>query len=243
MQKYNFMQKETWMQFINKLTGMFGEKADKSEIPQTLPNPQPVTFGGIIPEASYDGSQAVNIMFPDAEMMDEVVGTPVGEIISYMGNVAPKHYLVCDGTVYDIADYPELAQHFVTEFGASNHFGGDGETTFAVPDLRGEFLRGTGINSHENSGNGAKVGAHQDATGIPYIYSNALHNIAIPSLPKGVMIVNTDSVLRNANGNAWQKLETNNTSGSVSIYTSRPTNTSILYCIKYKSTHFIRVGG
>jgi hypothetical protein len=37
--------------------------------------------------------------------------TPVGHIISHMGTVAPKHYLICDGAEYNIADYSHLAQH------------------------------------------------------------------------------------------------------------------------------------
>ena len=61
--------------------------------------------------------------------------TPVGNIITYMGNNAPKHYLICDGGEYNIVDYPYLAQHFTDEFGSVNYFGGDGTTTFAVPDL------------------------------------------------------------------------------------------------------------
>ena len=60
--------------------------------------------------------------------------TPVGSIISYMGNNVPKHYLACDGSEYNIADYPELAKHFKDDLGAVNYFGGDGITTFAVPD-------------------------------------------------------------------------------------------------------------
>ena len=60
--------------------------------------------------------------------------TPVGSIISYMGNNVPKHYLPCDGSIYNIADYPELALHIKNEFGTYNYFGGDGITTFAVPD-------------------------------------------------------------------------------------------------------------
>ena len=60
--------------------------------------------------------------------------TPVGHIIHYMGNNAPKHYLICDGGEYNIVDYPYLAQHFKDEFGSSNFFGGDGTTTFAVPE-------------------------------------------------------------------------------------------------------------
>ena len=60
--------------------------------------------------------------------------TPVGSIISYMGNKVPAHYLLCDGSEYNIADYPELAKHFKDDLGVVNYFGGDGITTFAVPD-------------------------------------------------------------------------------------------------------------
>lgn len=67
-------------------------------------------------------------------------GSPVGTIISYMGKTAPTGYLICDGTVKNVSEYPALAQHIKTQFGSSNYFGGDGTTTFAVPDLRGRFL-------------------------------------------------------------------------------------------------------
>ena len=89
--------------------------------------------------------------------------TPVGHILSYMGITAPEHYLSCDGAVYNISKYPELANHFQREFGSSNFFGGNGTTTFAVPDLRGEFLRGTGT-ATRNTGTGASVGVHQNPT-------------------------------------------------------------------------------
>ena len=81
-----------------------------------------------------------------------------------MGNNTPDYFLSCDGTVYNISDYPYLAEHFKTEFGSYNYFGGNGTTTFAVPDLRGEFLRGTGTNSHASQGSGESVGIHQDGT-------------------------------------------------------------------------------
>lgn len=63
-------------------------------------------------------------------------GTPIGSIISYLGRTAPRDYLTCDGGEYSISDYPELAAFFQKEFGSANHFGGDGESTFAVPDMR-----------------------------------------------------------------------------------------------------------
>lgn len=59
---------------------------------------------------------------------------PIGTINPYMGTVAPIGWLVCDGTVYNISDYPDLATHIASQFGSVNFFGGDGTITFAVPD-------------------------------------------------------------------------------------------------------------
>lgn len=70
---------------------------------------------------------------------DYLEDSPIGTVISFMGTTAPAHYLVCDGTVYNIADYSALADFIQTQFGSKNYFGGDGTTTFAVPDLDNEF--------------------------------------------------------------------------------------------------------
>ena len=61
--------------------------------------------------------------------------TPIGTIISFMGNIAPEGYFICDGSEYNISDYPDFVQYLQDQFGSVNYFGGDGETTFAVPDL------------------------------------------------------------------------------------------------------------
>ncbi|WP_312369049.1 discoidin domain-containing protein [Lachnoclostridium sp.] len=58
--------------------------------------------------------------------------SPVGSIINYTGLTAPEHYLLCDGSVYNISDYPQLAEHIKTQFGSYNYFGGDGITTFKL---------------------------------------------------------------------------------------------------------------
>lgn len=59
--------------------------------------------------------------------------SPIGSIISFSGSKIPEHYLVCDGSIYNIVDYPKLAEHFKNQFGFYNVYGGDGITTFAVP--------------------------------------------------------------------------------------------------------------
>lgn len=74
-------------------------------------------------------------------------GIPTGSITSFLGTTAPDGWLLMNGTLYQIADYPSLANFIEEQFGSKNHFGGDGETTFAVPDLSGRFILGVS-NSH-----------------------------------------------------------------------------------------------
>ena len=159
--------------------------------------------------------------------------TPVGNIISFMGTIAPDGYLTCDGTVLNVADYPRLASHFETQFGSINHFGGDGSTTFAVPDLRNEFLRGYhGEAELQLSG---EIGVHQDATehkvfllnnGTLYGYTQT------PTVSDQANNVDTRiNSLTNATSNYVKGSVSNSTAGT--HYTARPTNVAVLYCIKY----------
>lgn len=192
------------------------------------------------------------IVVDPVEYVDSTKGiedTPVGHVISIMSNKAPTHYLICDGSEYNIIDYPYLAEHFKTEFGSINYFGGDGITTFAVPDLRGEFLRGTGTNSHANQGSGAAVGEHQDATEeLDTAYStkyNYRQMVGIRSEVEYETAKNVDSYILNADsGFLNEKLGTFASSPNNKVaYTARPTNTSVLYCIKYEPTYFMHLEG
>lgn len=82
--------------------------------------------------------QQINITIDPLAHVNETQGiedSPVGAVISYMGNNAPKHYLECNGQVLQMSQYPYLVQHFIDEFGEAEHFGGDGRTTFAVPSM------------------------------------------------------------------------------------------------------------
>ena len=165
--------------------------------------------------------------------------TPVGTVISVMGKTAPANYLACDGSVYNIADYPELANYFLQQFESKSYFGGDGTTTFAVPDLQGEFLRGTGTNSHANQGSGAEVGVHQDGTlhldvhigsDGKIIYSGRINNTNT-----GATKIDYQSAQTNLRGSCASSSVSTATSNP--YYTSRPTNTSVLFCIATKNIY------
>ena len=57
----------------------------------------------------------------------------VGEIRMFAGSFAPKGWMICDGSTLAISQF----EAFYSIIGLS--YGGDGQTTFRIPDLRGRF--------------------------------------------------------------------------------------------------------
>jgi microcystin-dependent protein len=57
----------------------------------------------------------------------------IGEIIMFGGNFAPRSYAFCDGSLLSISQFSALFSILGTTYG------GDGETTFGLPDLRGRI--------------------------------------------------------------------------------------------------------
>ncbi|WP_109677333.1 phage tail protein [Dyadobacter jejuensis] len=66
----------------------------------------------------------------------------IGEIKMFAGNFAPAGWAFCDGQLLQIDQYTALYAILGTQYG------GDGETTFALPDLRGR------VPMHEGTGPG-----------------------------------------------------------------------------------------
>ena len=69
----------------------------------------------------------------------------VGQLSAVAFNFAPVGWLDCDGQLLQIAEYETL----YTLLGTT--YGGDGETTFALPDLRGR------VPLHEGEGRDLKA--------------------------------------------------------------------------------------
>jgi microcystin-dependent protein len=72
----------------------------------------------------FDGTQDINT-------------TPAGAVMYFAMDAAPVGWLKANGAVVSRALYANLFAAIGIRFGA-----GDGKTTFNLPDLRGEFLRG-----------------------------------------------------------------------------------------------------
>lgn len=171
-------------------------------------------------------------------------GNPVGTVISFMGTSAPKDYLVCDGVEYDISEYPALAALFQEQFGTAGHFGGDGETTFAVPDMRNLFLRGYHGNANEELS--GQIGEIQPATiheSVPKGISTDPQSgfyLTVSKKTVGAPNFNQESTLNMDTATKANKTapiftgtsSIESTDERVDTYTARPVNMAVLYCIK-----------
>ena len=72
----------------------------------------------------------------------------VGEIRMFAGNFAPAGWMFCDGQLLPISENDTLFNLIGTTYG------GDGQATFGLPDLRGRLPihQGNGFNLAENGG-------------------------------------------------------------------------------------------
>jgi microcystin-dependent protein len=72
----------------------------------------------------------------------------VGEIRMFAGNFAPAGWLFCEGQLVQIAENETLFQLIGTTYG------GDGQVTFAMPDLRGRLPihQGSGFTLSQTGG-------------------------------------------------------------------------------------------
>jgi len=108
-------------------------------------------------------------------------GVPPGNISASAATNVPVAWLLCDGTAVSRTTYARLFAAIGTTWGS-----GDGTTTFNLPDMRGMFLRGAGVNATQSKaagGNfaGGSVGTyqqdqaqghwHNDTQGVPFPFT------------------------------------------------------------------------
>src|ERR1019366_3915622 len=94
------------------------------------------------------------------------MGQPyVGEIRMFAGNFAPAGWMFCDGRLLPISDYGTLFNLIGTTYG------GDGLSTFALPDLRSRVPvhqgQGSGLSNYPLAANGGVESVTLQLTQIP----------------------------------------------------------------------------
>jgi microcystin-dependent protein len=68
---------------------------------------------------------------------DQFSYVPAGTVLPFAGDTAPSGWAICNGDPVSRTDYAELFTAIGELWGV-----GDGSTTFNLPDMRGQFLRG-----------------------------------------------------------------------------------------------------
>jgi microcystin-dependent protein len=151
---------------------------------------------------------------------------PAGAVQAFAMNSAPAGWLEADGSNVNRTTYAALFSAISTTYGA-----GDGSTTFALPDLRGIFVRGSG--SQEISGT---TYSKSFATKERDAFQAHKHTLRTRSSFGG----DTDYVSREAGGttivtaNAMVGYAEDGSSGTPrTANETRPANIALLYCIKF----------
>lgn len=176
------------------------------------------------------------------------VALPAGLIISYAANLPPVGFLECNGAEINRTTYNKLFSAIGTAFGSGN-----GSTTFKVPDLRGEFIRGWNhgftndpdANLRANSGNGTtgdNIGTKQswaieNMTGSVNVSSEYGERAKIDG-QSGVLTYRDVGNVYNAGAGGFAANRTRGITfnASLSVQTSsetRPRNVALMFCIKY----------
>jgi len=186
----------------------------------------------IIEEQYFKNADLLGGKPAEAYMLTENL---VGTIKAYGGTTPPAGYLECNGQAVSRTTYAALLSVIGTTWGP-----GDGSTTFNVPDLRGEFLRGwdhgRGIDSGRTLGS-SQLDQMQRITGS--LTQNLLRN---PPTTSGAISSSHDDYRAFSSGGLNMHRHTlsfdsaNSPSARTSLTTSgetRSRNKAVMYIIKY----------
>lgn len=178
-------------------------------------------------------------VIPEIPLPEISAGIPAGAVMYFATLTAPEGWLIADGSEISRIEYAKLFSAIGVTFGS-----GDGNTTFTLPDMRGEFVRG--LDNGRGIDSDRVLGSNQKGTLIVTDGTKTVNN--------AVSLINADDNQNLMNERAgldepesisdYQNL--NNAYGVVSgvqsviansanfrFGVSRPRNIALLACIKY----------
>jgi microcystin-dependent protein len=109
--------------------------------------------------------------------MEEIMGT----IKLFAGNFAPDGFLYCNGQLLQISQYTALYSLLGTTYG------GNGTTTFALPDLRSRVPVGGGMGASPSTGTTVNSGEMAGET------NHTLTNAEMPAHNHGIAVSNANA--------------------------------------------------
>ncbi|MEJ1390130.1 MAG: phage tail protein [Candidatus Sedimenticola sp. (ex Thyasira tokunagai)] len=140
-----------------------------------------------------------------------------GTVSAFAMTAVPAGWIECNGATLSRTTYADLFAKIGTTYGA-----GDGSTTFHLPDLRGEFIRGW------DHGRGVDAGRAIGSSQTDDLKSHS-HTLTASSTIEGTSsdIDRNDGI--GSSTSRPRSISTNATGGSE----TRPRNIALMICIKY----------
>jgi microcystin-dependent protein len=110
----------------------------------------------------------------------------IGAIFPWAANFAPEGYVFCNGQLLSVNDYAALFAVIGTVYG------GDGQTTFGVPNLQGRVPLGASNNTSLGAANGSNTRTLTAAQLPPHSHAvNAYSNAGSTPVPTGNLLADT----------------------------------------------------
>jgi microcystin-dependent protein len=187
---------------------------------------------GEVKTAKIGDNQITTIKIGDdqitlAKLADAVANSlvPVGSVLWYAADAIPTGYLECAGATVSRSTYAALFAVIGTVYGA-----GDGSSTFKLPDLRGEFVRGYDHGRGIDAGRG--IGTPQSDE-----FKNHQHQFGsddqVRSQGSYTSLGSFGYDASSDTGGGGQRARTKDDSTNFGGTETRPRNIALLACIKY----------
>ena len=151
--------------------------------------------------------------------ISSVTGVPAGAVQNFAMSTPPTGWLKANGALVSRTTYENLFAAIGTTFGA-----GDGSTTFALPDLRGEFIRGWDDARGVDTGRVFGSAQAQAVQKLPLDCSTSGFNMIVGDGGGPPLNVQTGPYLK------YSALSTFSVGSGTE---TRPRNVAFLVCIKY----------
>lgn len=158
------------------------------------------------------------------------LAVPSGAVFHFAMQTAPAGYLVCNGAAVSRTAFAALFAAIGTLYG-----NGDGSTTFNLPDLRGEFLRGADLGRGIDSGRVFASGQLDAVQNIVGSTGGAIQYRLVGSPdPTGAFYAESSGLNGNdsSGGDASRVLNFDASRVVRTADETRPRNISLLPCIK-----------
>lgn len=193
---------------------------------------------GTLPSLTVSGTLTTTTLAATNLTIGGISPVPPGEVAAFARNTCPAGWVAADGTAISRTTYANLYAAVGTAWGV-----GDGVTTFNVPDLRGEFIRGWDNSRGVDSGR-AFASTQSDTVKNHWHYvfntdhdgENATLSITASNYAMGQTDYTGSTYFQytiHGSNTVPTRARTSSAPSGTSATETRPRNIAMLYCVRY----------